>query len=139
MDKEGNYSRLSGSIIGETTFGTLIRLLTGYENYMEALDEGMKGDCSTVDMTVADIYGGNCDNLGLPGQLLASSMGKAQHLKADTQIEQRDIAKSIIVMFSINVALMSNLIAESANIDHIIFHGFQHFGFQTLLSVENGI
>ena len=74
---------------------------------MEAIDEGFKGDCSTVDMTVADIYGGNCDNLGLPGQLLASSMGKAQHLSEDQKVEPRDTAKSIILMFCINIALMA--------------------------------
>ena len=34
------------------------------------------GQSSNADLLVRDIYGGNCEDLGLPGDLVASSLGK---------------------------------------------------------------
>lgn len=136
VDEEGKFERVSGSIIGESTFASLIRLLAGYENCMEALDEGMKGDYRVVDMTVGDIYGGGCADLGLPEDLLASSMGKAQYIKNKDKVEPRDLAKSIMAMFCINIALMTNLVADSEGIKTVIVQGFPHLGFQTFISVK---
>jgi len=136
VSDELQCERVSGSIIGESTFASLIRLLAGYENCMEALDEGMKGDLTAVDMTVGDIYGGNCADLGLPDTLLASSMGKAQYIKETDKIKPRDLAKSIIVMFAINIGMMTNLVADSVDLKTVIIQGFPHLGFQALLSVS---
>ena len=102
---------------------------------MEALDEGLKGDLTAVDMTVGDIYGGNCADLGLPEELLASSLGKAQYIKDTEKIRPRDLAKSIIVMFAINIGMMTNLVTDSVDLKTVIVQGFPHIGFQSLLSV----
>lgn len=136
MDEEGDFERISGSIIGEATFAGLIRMLAGYENCMEALDEGLKGDYTAVDLTVGDIYGGHCEDLGLPTDLLASSLGKAQYIKDPKTLNRRDLAKSIIVMFAINIAMMANIVADTADLKTVIFQGFPHLGFQTLLAVK---
>jgi len=103
---------------------------------MEALDDGMKGDLTAVDMTVGDIYGGHCADLGLPENLLASSLGKAQYLKDTSKIQPKDLAKSIMVMFAINIGMMTNLVADSVELKTIIVQGFPHLGFQSLLSVS---
>lgn len=42
-----------------------------------------KGDHRNVDMLVRDIYGGDYKMLGLPGDLIASSFGKAMHCHKD--------------------------------------------------------
>ena len=34
------------------------------------------GAAANADLLVRDIYGGNCDDLGLPGDLVAASLGK---------------------------------------------------------------
>jgi len=137
VTEEGKTERVSGSIIGEATFAGLIRLLAGYENYMEALDEGLTGDYTAVDLTVGDIYGGHCEDLGLPDELLASSLGKAQYVKDPKSLKPKDLAKSIIIMFAINIGMMANMVAESADLENIIFQGFPHLGFLSILSVEN--
>ena len=43
-----------------------------------------RGDHRKVDMLVKDIYGGDCTSLGLPGDLIASSFGKAAHANPDS-------------------------------------------------------
>lgn len=106
---------------------------------MEALDEGMKGDFSAVDMTVGDIYGGGCTDLGLPQGLLASSMGKAQYIKEQDRekLQPRDLAKSIILMFTVNIGLMTNLVVDSVpDVKTVVVLGFPHLPFQSLLSVS---
>jgi len=103
---------------------------------MEALDEGLKGDYTAVDLTVGDIYGGHCEDLGLPNDLLASSLGKAQYIKDPKTLKPKDLAKSIIVMFAINIAMMANMVADTEDLKTVIFQGFPHLGFQTLLAVK---
>ena len=46
-----------------------------------------RGDHRKVDMLVKDIYGGDCTSLGLPGDLIASSMGKAAANAANETID----------------------------------------------------
>ena len=42
----------------------------------EAIYGGAMGDSSKVDMSVADIYGGDYSGIGLAGNMIASSFGK---------------------------------------------------------------
>lgn len=72
-----SFSKLSGSIIGDSTIEALIQLagLHGKldEIFQKAFEEG---DNSNADLTVGDIYGKGCSSLKLPDDLIASSMGK---------------------------------------------------------------
>ena len=40
------------------------------------MDAFQKGNSSNLDLLVSDIYGNNTKSLGLPGDLIASSLGK---------------------------------------------------------------
>ncbi len=43
----------------------------------QCFDEAFSnGNLQKVDLMVEDIYGKNCHNLGLPGEIVASSLGK---------------------------------------------------------------
>lgn len=42
-----------------------------------------EGDHRNVDMLVSDIYGGDYSGMGLPGDLIACSFGKAIHSSKD--------------------------------------------------------
>lgn len=50
-----------------------------------------KGDHRNVDMLVRDIYGGDYKMLGLPGDLIASSFGKAMHCHKDRSFNTGEI------------------------------------------------
>jgi hypothetical protein len=53
------------------------------QEFDELLELAEKGDHRNVDMLVRDIYGGDYKMLGLPGDLIASSFGKAMHCHKD--------------------------------------------------------
>lgn len=47
-------------------------LLTGCNTFEEAIQLATKGDHTNVDKLVRDIYGGDYERFGLPGDLVAS-------------------------------------------------------------------
>lgn len=53
------------------------------QRFDELLELAENGDHRNVDMLVRDIYGGDYKMLGLPGDLIASSFGKAMHCHKD--------------------------------------------------------
>lgn len=58
--------------IGGGTFLGLCCLLTGCNTFEEAIELATGGDHTHVDKLVRDIYGGDYERFGLPGDLVAS-------------------------------------------------------------------
>lgn len=58
--------------IGGGTFLGLCCLLTGCTTFEEAIELAAGGDNTKVDKLVKDIYGGDYQRFGLPGELVAS-------------------------------------------------------------------
>lgn len=67
-----NYKRISGTSLGGGTFLGLCCLLTGCTTFEEAIQLATKGDHTKVDKLVKDIYGGDYERFGLPGDLVAA-------------------------------------------------------------------
>jgi type II pantothenate kinase len=67
-----NYKRISGTSLGGGTFLGLCCLLTGCNTFEEAIQLAAEGDNTNVDKLVRDIYGGDYERFGLPGDLVAS-------------------------------------------------------------------
>jgi pantothenate kinase len=79
-------------------------LLTKYKNVNKAIERGFDyGDSSNVDMTVGDIYGSNVESLGIPANLLASSMGKASKDSNEGKYNDLDILKSLLFSIAVNI------------------------------------
>ncbi|CEH16737.1 Pantothenate kinase PanK and related proteins [Ceraceosorus bombacis] len=78
VDDYGKYERVSGTSLGGGTLWGLLSLLTDAENFDEMLELSTRGDNSTVDMMVGDIYGSSdaLSSLGLKSSTIASSFGK---------------------------------------------------------------
>jgi pantothenate kinase len=77
VDSPTQHERISGTSLGGGTFWGLCRLLTGCENFDELLTLSKRGDNTSVDMLVGDIYGTDYANMGLKANMIASSFGKA--------------------------------------------------------------
>jgi len=91
-----------------------MRYLGKYTDPTAMCDAAIDGDSSKVDMSVADIYGGSYDGIGLPGALLASSFGRLKDFskdELDDSITGGDIARSLITMTVANVLVFSKTIA----------------------------
>ena len=112
--KGDTYERIGGSSLGGSSFLGLCALLTGVDNFDEAIDLAANGDSARVDMLVRDIYGDMEKNLfgTLRPTTLAASFGKMLDKKHRTAARKEDLVLSTLIMVGIlplDVGLVSNL------------------------------
>jgi type II pantothenate kinase len=113
VDSPTEFVRVGGASIGSATVSGLAKgLLSNSPTVSAVLAESlnMESSHSSTDLLVEDIYGGDCDSIGLPGSIIASSFGKAglnsaKDLPAET-------AKSLIDIVTINTAQLTSLHAQ---------------------------
>lgn len=138
-----DWERVGGTSMGGGTFWGLGRLLTGKESFDDILELAEKGSRSGVDTLVRDIYGGgDYGNMGLSGDITASSFCKAATEKS-SKIEEfspEDRAKSLLHMISNDIGQLSYLYAKLNNCKRVIFGGFFIRGhMETMRTVSFGI
>ena len=128
VHSDEKFERVGGTAMGGGTFWGLGSLLTNAQGFDELLAMAEKGDSSTVDLLVKDIYGGSYEAMGLPGDLVASSFGKAARSRiagpARDQVHDADIAKSLLHLISNGIGQIAYLHANLYNCERIIFGGF---------------
>ena len=84
------YERIGGTSLGGGTLWGLLSLLTGARNFDDMLKLAEKGDNSTVDLLVGDIYGTAYNKIGLKSTHIASSFGKVYKKKRAAEQEAED-------------------------------------------------
>uniref|UniRef100_A0A673W7V5 4'-phosphopantetheine phosphatase n=1 Tax=Salmo trutta TaxID=8032 RepID=A0A673W7V5_SALTR len=122
VESEDTFERVGGSSIGGGTFWGLGALLTKTKRFDELLQLASKGQHTSVDMLVKDIYGGSYGSLGLTGDLIASSFGKSA--TADKEFSKEDMAKSLLHMISNDIGQLACLYARLHNLTRVYFGGF---------------
>ncbi|KAK6522080.1 hypothetical protein TWF281_002648 [Arthrobotrys megalospora] len=70
------FERIGGTSLGGGTLWGLLSLLTGAKSFDEMLKLADKGDNTSVDMLVGDIYGTDYGRIGLKSTTIASTFGK---------------------------------------------------------------
>lgn len=126
------YERIGGTSTGGGTFWGLGSLLTNAKGFDELLAMTTEGKTKNIDMLVKDIYGGPYSEMKLPGDLVASSFGKASRAskEGDTsthskdRFRQQDIAKALLRMISNDIGQISSLYAQLHGLTRIIFGGY---------------
>lgn len=109
IDSPNEIVRVGGSSIGASTISALGRRLLDTASVSEIVSDALKLEhASKADLLVEDIYGGDCDSIGLPGSIIASCFGKANNASCDSP----DIAKSLIDLMCINTAQLASLHAR---------------------------
>ncbi|XP_035238453.1 4'-phosphopantetheine phosphatase isoform X1 [Anguilla anguilla] len=122
VESEDKFERIGGSSIGGGTFWGLGALLTKTKRFDELLQLASRGQHTSVDMLVKDIYGGSYASLGLTGDLIASSFGKSA--TADKEFSKEDMAKSLLHMISNDIGQLACLYARLHNLSRVYFGGF---------------
>ena len=84
------YERIGGTSLGGGTLWGLLSLLTGARNFDDMLKLAEKGDNSTVDLLVGDIYGTAYNKIGLKSTHIASSFGKVYKTKRAAERDAED-------------------------------------------------
>eukprot|EP00742_Colponemidia_sp_Colp-10_P001911 GILJ01002042.1.p1 GENE.GILJ01002042.1~~GILJ01002042.1.p1 ORF type:complete len:371 (-),score=27.96 GILJ01002042.1:201-1313(-) len=123
VESATSYTRVSGSTVGGATFWGLCRLLTNFKTPEEAIASAASGDNTCCDMTVGDIYGGDCSALGLGSDIVASSFGKMKENGHD--VSEADIVNSLLTMISFNVTQLAYFNAVIHKLPRIFFAGHQ--------------
>ena len=124
------YERIGGTSTGGGTFWGLGSLLTNAKGFDELLALASQGQHRNVDMLVKDIYGGDYSMLNLPGDLTASSFGKATRSARsgddcdNGRFKSADIAKALLQMVSNDIGQISSLYAQLHDLRRIVFGGF---------------
>lgn len=92
VTSRSTYERIGGTSLGGGTLWGLLSLLTGARNFDDMLDMADRGDNSSVDLLVGDIYGEGLgyEKIGLSERTIASSFGKVLKRKREAEREAED-------------------------------------------------
>ncbi|XP_055632008.1 pantothenate kinase 3 isoform X1 [Toxorhynchites rutilus septentrionalis] len=118
-----NYKRISGTSLGGGTFLGLCCLLTGCTTFEEAIQLATRGDHKRVDKLVKDIYGGDYERFGLPGDLVASSFGQMNLSERRASVSKEDLANATLVTITNNIGSIGRMCASNEKIDRVVFVG----------------
>ncbi|KAF4721799.1 Pantothenate kinase 1 [Perkinsus olseni] len=80
---------------------------------------GKTCDFSPLDLLVSDIYGGDYPSIGLKGNTVASSFGKANNREQREHVKSSEIARSLMNLMSMNTAQLAYLHASLYGIDNV--------------------
>lgn len=92
VDGPSKYQRVGGTSLGGGTLWGLLSLLTGARTFDQMLAMADKGDNSSVDLLVGDIYGTGMgyEKIGLSERTIASTFGKVFKRKREAEREAED-------------------------------------------------
>lgn len=75
--KKSHIEKIDGSILGEQTLINILKFKIPHKAINQLFDRAFdEGNVKKTELFVDDIYGKGVQSLGLPKDLLASSMGK---------------------------------------------------------------
>ena len=134
--------------LGGGTFLGLCCLLTGCNSFEEAIDLATGGDNTRVDKLVRDIYGGDYERFGLPGDLVASrwvaaggmllmsdrhneydithffcSFGHMNSKEKRATVTREDLARATLVTITNNIGSIARMCALNEKIERVVFVG----------------
>ncbi|XP_075221625.1 pantothenate kinase 3 fbl isoform X2 [Lycorma delicatula] len=124
-----NYRRVSGTSLGGGTFLGLCCLLTGCNTFEEAIELASGGDNTHVDKLVRDIYGGDYERFGLPGDLVASSFmnlysfGQMNSKERRATVSREDLARATLVTITNNIGSLARMCALNEKVNRVVFAG----------------
>lgn len=117
------YKRITGTSLGGGTFLGLCCLLTGCNTFEEAIELATGGDNTRVDKLVKDIYGGDYEKMGLPGDLVASSFGQMNAKDKRANVSREDLARATLVTITNNIGSIARMCASNEKINNVVFVG----------------
>jgi type II pantothenate kinase len=121
MNSRDSGGRIGGTCLGGGTIaGLASRVLPGRQ-LEDLLADAATGDASQIDCLVKDIYGSSYDDVGLDGDLPASSLSKAASYSGDNFAA--DFCRALIRMICINTAQLAVLYALQQHIRSVAFTG----------------
>jgi type II pantothenate kinase len=114
-------TRVGGTALGGGTLFGLGAALAGATSFEQVIELAARGDRRNVDLLVSDIYPSG--ELPLPGDLNAASFAKLANAEIADRTRAEDLAHSVIGMVGENIGLICGGLAESVNVNRIVYGG----------------
>lgn len=76
-----------------------------------------------MDKLVKDIYGGDYERFGLPGDLVAASFGQMNLAERRESVSREDLANATLVTITNNIGSIARMCASNEKIDRVVFVG----------------
>ncbi|KAF4662712.1 Pantothenate kinase 1 [Perkinsus olseni] len=127
VDSPISMYRVGGSPIGGATVMGMARHMLPAKcsrTPADILRCGKTCDFSPLDLLVSDIYGGDYPSIGLKGNTVASSFGKANNKEQREHVKSSEIARSLMNLMSMNTGQLAYLHASLYGIDNVVFVGY---------------
>ncbi|KAJ2658207.1 hypothetical protein IWW48_004144 [Coemansia sp. RSA 1200] len=116
------FERVSGSGIGASTLWSLIRRMTSFDDFEQAVvASASSGDAQKADILVGDIYGVKTSKaIGMPPDLVAGFLGK---INDDSELSDADMVAALVRMFTNNLGQLAVFQARLLHLDTVWFTG----------------
>ncbi|KAJ1891682.1 hypothetical protein LPJ66_006780 [Kickxella alabastrina] len=121
IDEQGEFERVSGSGLGGATFWGLVKRLTKYTNFDNAVMAAhTSGDAGRADTLVGDIYGIEMSKeIGMPPDLVAGFLGKLD----SPNLSDADIVAALLRMITNNLGQLAVFQARLTGAQSVWFTG----------------
>lgn len=124
VSKKDSIEHLGGTAAGGGFFMGMIKALFNISDYNEALNLAKKGNRYNVDLKVSDIYDPKDNRIDLIfREFTAASLGKIDNNYDLGNMKKEDFINSLISMIGENIGTIANLIAETNDLNNIVFCG----------------
>jgi len=122
--KKQTFKHIGGSALGGGFFMGFIKLLYNIGDFENAIKIAETGDRYNIDLKVSDIYESKDHRINLVfREFTAASFGKIENIPNSNFIKKEDVINSIVCLIGENLGTMANLMAESNNINNLVFCG----------------
>lgn len=122
----GEFERVGGSSFGGGTFWGLVSLFYDDDvTFDQILDDALTGASDNIDLLVREIYGAAYSDVGLAGDTIAASFGKAMRVRAaGGKVDRADVANSLLKLLCLNISQISVLTAKLHNVRQLYYGGY---------------
>jgi pantothenate kinase len=123
VESKEKFVRIGGTNFGASSYWSLVSMICGYDDPEKAVEDAIKGNNELIDLSISDIYGGGYDTFNLDSSLIASSFGKIKHITDMSEIDKKDISRSLMTLMCVTASQVCAFLAKQENIKNILIVG----------------
>ena len=139
VDSINSFKKIGQNSFGPTTLLSIFTLSYGNEDPDLVASYMSMGNNKLIDLSVGDIYGGSYENIGLSSDLIGSSFGNFQNVENEKNVDKKDIAKSLAILYGATYSHVTAMVSYKENIDKIIISGNPFDSLELLQIIDTSI
>ena len=134
-----SFEKIGGNSFGPSTLWSLFTYSCGYDSPDLACEGAANGNNKLNDLSVGDIYGGNYENMSLSSDLIGSSFGKFKNIDDINNVDKRDVAKSLVILYGATYSHITSLVSLKENINKVIISGNPFYSLEIFQIIQTSI